>query len=67
MDAKAKPTKHREVQVSCEAGCRERRWTYLRRLQKLMTSLRYGIFSKKCKDILLYLTGAAKGYQVILC
>jgi len=30
-------------------------WTYLRRLQKLITSHRYGIFNKKCKDKLFYL------------
>ena len=30
-------------------------WTYSRRLQKLITSLRYGRYSKKCKDNFLYL------------
>ncbi len=35
-------------------------WTYSRRLQKLNTSLRYGILSKKCKDNLFYLICAKK-------
>ena len=32
MDGYIKPTMYMDVQVSRDAGCRERPWTYLRRL-----------------------------------
>jgi len=59
MDAKARPT-----------------WTYSRpegstlgvwRLQKLTTSLRYGILSKKCKYNLFYLLCATMSYSLNFC
>jgi len=47
MNAKAKPTWMYSRPEGSTLG--------VRRLQKLNTSLRYGILSKKCKDNLLYL------------
>ena len=38
-------------------------WMYSRRLQKLITSLRYGRYRKKCKDNFLYLICANYFYN----